>query len=240
MTDMTAQTTLFCIPHAGGSGQYFAKFGGFFPQNIVVRPLELPGRGRRCREPLLESLNALGRDVFAQVAPTAQTGAYALFGHSMGALLAFLCAQEARRQGLPPPLALFVSASGAPGCRTSSLPRPPHDLSPDELWEHVMTMGGTPQCIAESAELRRYLAPVLYADFCAVNDWRPEALPPLTTPVRVFRGAQDHLTEAEARLWERQTSAGCRVQTFSGGHFYVQDHWADLAANMTEALFPAG
>lgn len=240
MPDTPTRATLFCIPHAGGSAQYFSKFVDFFPPDVAVRPLELPGRGRRCREPLLDDLEALSRDIFAQVAPTARTGPYALFGHSMGALLAFLCAHAAREQGLPQPLALFVSASRAPGGTKTALPRPPRQLSPEELWDLVMTMGGTPRCIAESPEFRRYLTPVLYADFCAVDTWRPEAFPRLATPVRVFLGAQDRVTEDEARQWAGLTSAPCRIQAFSGGHFYVQDHWADLAANMTDALFPVG
>ena len=239
MTDM-AQTTLFCIPHAGGSAQYYARFGEFFPQNIAVCPLELPGRGRRCREPLLDSIDALSRDLFKKMEPVTRTGAYAIFGHSMGALLAFQCAHKLRQHGLPQPLALFVSGIGAPDMVMTALPRPARQLSPDDLWNHVVDMGGTPQCIVESPDFRQYLTPVLYADFCAVDTWRPEALPPLSTPIRVFLGAQDSITEDHARQWARMTSASCEVQTFSGGHFFVQDHWADLAACVTDTLLMAG
>ena len=51
-------TTLFCIPHAGGNAAFYAKFNDFFPSWITIRPLELPGKGRRCRERLLTSMES--------------------------------------------------------------------------------------------------------------------------------------------------------------------------------------
>ena len=83
-------TTLFCIPHAGGNTAFYARFNEFFPAWITVRPLELPGKGRRCRERLLTSMESMGRDLLEQIRSAAHTGPYALFGHSMGGLLAFL------------------------------------------------------------------------------------------------------------------------------------------------------
>ena len=81
------KTTLFCIPHAGGNGAYYALFGELFPDSIKAVPLDLPGKGRRCREPLLDSMESLSRDLLEQMRPTAQTVPYASVGHSMGGLL---------------------------------------------------------------------------------------------------------------------------------------------------------
>ena len=108
------KTTLFCIPHAGGNGAYYALFGELFPDSIKAVPLDLPGKGRRCREPLLDSMESLSRDLLEQMRPTAQTVPYAIFGHSMGGLLAFECARLARAAALPQPKALFISAAATP------------------------------------------------------------------------------------------------------------------------------
>ena len=77
-------TTLFCIPHAGGNTAFYARFNELFPAWITIRPLELPGKGRRCRERLLTNMESMGRDLLEQIHPAAHTGPYALFGHSMG------------------------------------------------------------------------------------------------------------------------------------------------------------
>ena len=67
-------TTLFCIPHAGGNAAFYAKFNDFFPSWITIRPLELPGKGRRCRERLLTNMESMGRDLLEQIRSAAHTG----------------------------------------------------------------------------------------------------------------------------------------------------------------------
>lgn len=68
MADPT-HTRLFCIPHAGGSAIYYSGFTACFSGAIDVQPLEMAGRGRRCREPLATSLDDISRDLFAHIDP---------------------------------------------------------------------------------------------------------------------------------------------------------------------------
>jgi len=227
--------TLFCLPHAGGSALYYANFGQFFPDRVAVRPLELPGRGRRAGEPLQNDIEDLSRDAFRQILPVARTAPYALFGHSMGALLAYRCALLARARDLPLPAALFLSSSAIPG-RGAGYAAP----SPSVLWEQVIGMGGVPRCIAESAEFRAYLEPVLVADFTAVNTWNPAPAAPLPIPIAVCLGSDDLVSREDAQKWAGFTSGGCDVHAFQGDHFYLQEHWGSLADLVTRMLFPSG
>lgn len=231
-----AEVTLFCLPHAGGSAAYYARFGDHFPPRVAARPLELPGRGRRCREPLLTDIDAQSRDLLAQILPAAAGRPYALFGHSMGAHLAHRCAQLAAERGEPLPLALFVSSAAAPGRRRtagSSLPLP---LTAAGVWQYVIDMGGVPQCIAESPDFRKYLEPILFADVTAIETWQPPPATPLPIPITVFFGSEDLVTGAQAREWGDLTTRGCEVCAFPGDHFYLQDHWSALADRILDAL----
>lgn len=227
--------TLFCLPHAGGSAVYYSSFGKFFPDSVVVRPLELPGRGRRAREPLLTSIEDLSADLFAQILPVARTAPYALFGHSMGALLAYRCALLARARAVALPAALFVSSSAIPGRGAGTL-----SLPPELLWEQVTRMGGIPRCIAESPDFRRYLEPILLADFTAVDTWNPTPAEPLAIPIAVFLGSEDLVSHEDAREWARLTSDSCDFHTFPGNHFYLQEHWESLANLVTRKLLSSG
>lgn len=234
--------TLFCIPHAGGSAAYYAGLGAFFKAPagatdapIDFHPLELPGRGRRHREPLLPDMNALARDMFTRVAPVAESGPYALFGHSMGALLAFLCTLLVRDAGLPAPAALFISSAAAP-LTYGEILAPISPLPSQEFWERVGVLGGVPQCLTENDGFLRYLEPILRADFAAVENWRPEPVAPLPTPITVFVGADDVMTVQRAGLWRPLTTGAFRLRTFPGGHFYLQDHWEALARDITRTL----
>lgn len=228
-------TTLFCIPHAGGSAAYYARLGQCLPETVAFRPLELPGRGRRHREAPHTSMEALTHDLFRNIQPVAQTAPYALFGHSMGALLALLCAARARESGMPLPRALFISAASPPGCRERPPVPPVASLSPRKLWECVVGIGGVPQGIAASDEFRRYLEPVLRADFTALEAWLPAPMEPLPVPVTVFRGHRDLITDDMARQWQRLTTEELRVRIFQGNHFYLQDNWEGLASCIARA-----
>ena len=234
-------TKLFCIPHAGGNAACYSLFGEFFPDCVKVVPLDLPGKGRRCREPLPTCMETLGRDLLEQIRPTAQqTAPYAIFGHSMGGLLAFVCARLAREAALPLPRALFVSSTATPEKMRTGITCPVSQLRPGELWEQVMRMGGTPPDIAFSAELKKYMEPLLLADFSALENWRPAPCPPLPVPIHTCIGKDDMVTEEEAMLWQQLSSVGGSVRSFNGGHFYIQHHWRELAEHVTRTLHMEG
>ena len=236
----TETTTLFCIPHAGGNGTCYALFGEFFPNSVRVVPLDLPGKGRRCREQRLVCMEAMGRDLLEQMRPTAHAGPYAIFGHSMGGLLAFECARLTRAKALPQPKALFISAAATPDKVRTGMDRPVSELQPGELWEYVMRMGGTPPGVALSADFKRYMEPMLLADFSALENWQPAPCEPLPVPIHACIGKDDTVTEKEASLWQQFSSMDGTVRSFKGGHFYLQHHWHQLAEHITHTLYPAG
>lgn len=233
-------TTLFCIPHAGGNGAYYTLLGEFLPHTVKVVPLDLPGKGRRCREPLPTSMETMGRDLLEQMRPTAQASPYAIFGHSMGGLLAYASARLAREAALPLPKALFISAAATPDKVHTGMDRPVSALQPGELWEYVMRMGGTPPGVALSDDFKRYMEPMLVADFSALESWRPAPCQPLPVPIHACIGNDDTVTENEARLWQQLSSAGGTVRGFRGGHFYIQHHWRELAEHIARTLYPGG
>lgn len=231
-----ATTRLYCIPHAGGSATFYSALRAQLPPTVRCHPLELPGRGRRCHEPLRTDMPAMAEDLLSHM--ECDCGPYALFGHSLGALLAFLCAARAQDAGLPPPRALFLSAASAPvdweQCRPPALAALPQR----DLWGQVARMGGLPDCVAESEELLRHFEPILRADLCALETWRPGAMSPLSAPITVFLGDQDTVSESQARQWRRLTLGPFGLRVFPGGHFYLQERWRELADHIAHMLHP--
>lgn len=235
-------TRLYCIPHAGGSAAFYARLGEHLPPTVQCAPLELPGRGRRHREPLHTDMRAMAGDLLGRMDPVGAP--YALFGHSQGALLALLCALQAREAGLPPPRALFLSSAAAPldwaDVTDAKSSRPPaiSGLPSRELWERVAAMGGLPDDIAASAEFLRYYEPILRADLTALETWTPGPMEPLAAPISVFLGEADMVSEPQGLEWRRLTSGAFRLRLFPGGHFYLQEHWRDLAEHISQTLQP--
>lgn len=230
----TPKLTLFCLPHAGGSAAYYADFGSHFSGDIRLRPLELAGRGRRCREPLETEVEAMVGDFWKSILPEARRAPYALFGHSMGALLAFLCAVRASEDGEPLPKALFLSACPPPDEMGAELAGV--GLTPEETWRHAVELGGIPESIERSEDFRRYLEPILHADFTALRTWRPRDFPALSVPLVVLLGRQDTVPLEKGRDWERRTNGGFSLHVFDGGHFFPKNHGAALAALIAQEL----
>ncbi len=146
---------------------------------------------------------------------------FALFGHSMGALVSFELARELRKgQGLVP-YHLFVSARSAP--QLPSQDPPIHNLSDQALVEELRRLNGTPLVLLEDWELLRLLLPIARADFalCETYNHNPNESP-LDCPITAFGGLADRKVRLDAlEAWRSQTSMFFSLQMFPGDHFFI-------------------
>ena len=80
---------LFCIPYAGGSATMYNRWSTNLSDDIELVPIELAGRGHRMEEPFYPSFDHAVQDIQQVIAQKRNHDHFALFGHSMGALLAY-------------------------------------------------------------------------------------------------------------------------------------------------------
>lgn len=227
---------LFCIPYAGGNAWSYRALERFVSPGITLEGLELPGRGRRGLEPLRASLDELADDVFSQITARGVTGRYAIYGHSMGALLAYLATHRLLGAGLKAPEALFLSGSSAP----ATMPvRERHRLPPAEFVTMLRELGGCPPQVLENTELLEFFEPILRADFKAVETWRPPVLPRLDLPFVVIGGDRDEVTSAEIQAWTTETTGPCQVLELDGDHFFILQHWETIGTAIQRQLLGA-
>ncbi|PZG44113.1 hypothetical protein C1I98_17665 [Spongiactinospora gelatinilytica] len=178
-----ATVRIFCLPYAGGTASAFGRWPAALLGHVEVCPIELPGRQTRWHDnpfthagPLVDALAAALAGEFDIP--------YALFGHSMGSLLAFELARELRRRGVGEPRVLFVSGGPAP-----QLPRAHpsiHDQPDTAVVAKLRTLGGLPDEIYESPELLELLMPTIRADFSVGETYEYRVEPPLTCPIVAF------------------------------------------------------
>jgi len=221
-----AALKLFCFPYAGGGAQVFAGWKRLLRPLVDVQPVYLPGRGPRMRELLETDLVALARAAAQGLADETREP-YALFGHSLGALLAFEVALALREAGHPLPRRLIVSASCPPD---RIEPHPTTRFLPDsQLVELLHDLDGTPPEALASEELMRLVLPVLRADLTAYRDYRWMPRAPLDCPVSAFAGTEDRRAPpAGVAEWRRHTTDEFALHRLPGGHFFIRAHWAAL------------
>jgi surfactin synthase thioesterase subunit len=157
---------------------------------------------------------------------------YALFGHSMGSLVAFeACHVLAARRAAMPRL-LIASGHRAPRVPRSA---PPMHNAPDaEFVAHLRELGATPAEVFSSSDLLELMLPILRADFRACETYRPHGRPRLHINIAAYGGLGDADTSRDGlRAWQEETTGECVVRMFPGGHFFVSD-CADRVVAMLE------
>lgn len=218
-----------CFPHSGGSATAFGEWSTAMPPGVELMAVQYPGRGDRFGEPLVDDVAAMAGHAAADLLRLPPRD-YVLFGHSLGAVVAYETALVLRDAG-EEPRTLCVSACEPPG----SVEDGDLHLAPDdEFWSTLVGLGGIEPGIAEHVELRELLLPTLRSDLRAHAEYRPRpGAKPLSCVVRCYHGAGDPLVD-EARLgeWAEVTSGEFTVRARPGGHFHVTTDVAELVADI--------
>lgn len=229
---------LFCLPYAGGASMIYKKWERYLPDEIELIAVELAGRGRRSNEPLYKNVNEAVDDVYEIIASRIISGrTYGIFGHSLGAMLAYEVAQKIVMNDLPKPLHMFFSGRGTPHLR-SKREKVYHLMSDEEFQHQILNLGGTPKEFFEHPELLDYMLPVLRSDF-KLSETAPlnTEINPFDCEISVFVGKEEDEIEAEnVHGWMLHTTKTCTVSYFNGGHFFINDEVESLLEIISRKL----
>src|SRR5215210_5959700 len=177
---------LFCFPHAGGNSTSFQQWQKYFPSHICVHPIELPGRQTRITEPPIDRLTDLLPCLMREMEPYLDAP-FALFGHSMGALIAFEMARNLRRSNRCQPRHLFVS--GYPAPHLAGLFAHPRSMPEPLLLRRAFP--NLPAEVLRNNELKELILPVLRADFSVCATYKYVQEPPFEFPITACGGTLD-------------------------------------------------
>lgn len=210
---------LICFPYAGGAPSVYRDWAQHLGAGTQVVPVLLPGRSLRRGEPPYTVLRELVSDLTRALIDHRLTRNYALFGHSMGALLAYEVACALREAGEPEPAHLFVSGSRAPHLYGD---RSRHTLDDADLRQMVRDLGG----LGENPDIGNVFLQghlhVLRADLavCDTYRWTPRA--PLSCSMTAFSGSDDPIAPAyEVEAWRACTTGSLLHRHLEGDHFFL-------------------
>ncbi|MDR2353269.1 MAG: alpha/beta fold hydrolase [Deltaproteobacteria bacterium] len=236
MTFNPPQAVFFLLSHASGSGHHYAEVFPNLGEQTILAPLDLPGHGKRREEPLLYDLNAIGKDLGAKAAQIlGQRQDYYVFGHSMGALNAYVMIENLLERGWGQPKRFFVSSYSVPGWH----PIPPgmSDLPDVKMWlESGQRFGKLNQKALPTPEQIELFSSVYRADLKAVERYLPQRKLFLTVPITVFFAENDMVDYELVRAWEAFTSYPLEIIEVPGGHFHPLENSPYLEKLLIERL----
>jgi surfactin synthase thioesterase subunit len=209
---------LIVFHHAGGSAAMFHPMHTELPAGWELVIVDLPGRGKCYAEPPIQDMPALFERVVDDVRPWLDAPV-ALFGHSLGAILA---AEVGRAcEGMRSPL-VWVGVSGRVAPTLQAQTRRLSALDDSSLLAEVIALGGTPERVGEIAELREHFLRIVRADIAVLESYQPApGRAALCCPLTAFAGTDDvWAPPTTMRPWARETRSDFHLRMFEGGHFF--------------------
>ncbi|MDT7722639.1 MAG: mycobactin phenyloxazoline synthetase, partial [Mycobacterium sp.] len=230
-TGITARGSVVVFPHAGGAAAAYRSLAKALSANDVdTFVVQYPQRANRRHHPAADSIGALALELF-EAGDWGSAAPLSLFGHCMGAVVAFEFARIAEHNGVPVRV-LWASAGQAPSTVAASGPLPTSDSG---VLADMVDLGGTDPVLLEDEEFVELMVKAVQADYRALNAYscRPDVR--ISADIHAVGGNRDHRIGREMLAsWETHTSGRFTLSDFEGGHFYLNDH-LDAVARMVSA-----
>jgi surfactin synthase thioesterase subunit len=220
---ITKKKVLYFLHFAGGNKYSFQPILGHF-KDFNVEVLELPGRGRRMGEKLLNSQENAVKDLYNQIKNRTSKNEFLIYGHSMGAVLGLKLCRMLQKDNILPK-GLIVTGNPGPGIEKDIIR---YNLPEDEFNAELKKLGGVPDEFFESKELYDFFAPVLRADFEVAEIDDGINTTPINIPIHAIMGQDENHVE-DIYNWSKYTTSTFNSELWSGNHFFIFDHGEKLA-----------
>jgi surfactin synthase thioesterase subunit len=216
------------FPHAGGAAVGYRKFAQALAAAGDTYIVQYPQRADRLRDPAAKTVHDLARGLFV-AGPWRDVAPLRLFGHSMGAVVAFEFARIAESRGVSVER-LWASAAPAPST-VAGMPELP--TSHDDLLVDIADLGGTDADLLADDEFAELLITAMRADYHAINRYTCAPDARIAADICVLGARDDLRVDAnELQQWEHHTAGAFDLSWYDGGHFYLDDHIDAVAARV--------
>lgn len=226
---------LFCLPYAGGSESIYYKWKKFLDPSIELVPLALKGRGKRFSEDFYENLEEAVDDIFENIKNKIVDEDYAIYGHSMGSLLAYELYYKISDHNFRKPKHIFFSGYMAPSIIRKK--ENTHELSDNNFMQKVMKLGGTPEELMNNQVLLQIFLPVIRSDFKMLEGYKyKKREKKIDCDVSILNGKQDSIKLNEKLAWKNHVSQGFNIYNFEGNHFYINTNIKNITDIISDTL----
>ncbi|MCD9145438.1 thioesterase II family protein [Streptomyces albireticuli] len=232
-----APVRLVCLPPAGLGPSFYLPWAPLL-NDVDLYAVQLPGRETYSAQPSLTDPRQVTTALAEQIAGSGDSRPFALFGHSIGALLAYETARRMRRTHQRQPVLLALSALPAPHVKTLSDELAPRLLDGQSALADLLgTIGDLPPHIAQDLGLLTRVCTPLIADMLLSLHYKHQDEPPLDVPFAIYGGQSDPVATAEdLHAWNDLTTQPVTPQLFPGSHMYTADQTHALTHRLSRDL----
>ena len=225
---------LFCIPYAGGKAALFEQLQPYLNSEIELISVEYAGHGTRIKEPFYPDFDAMVKDVAAQINEKISGNEIALFGYSMGSVVAF---ELLLRHCLSASAVhLFIASHEAPGEHWSSME---YAELEDEPFLKMLTAFGSFRAGDEKRLENRFFQKMIFqpirADYHLIAQYRLTDKSPVTVPVTMLYAPADVPREA-AQKWQARFTEPISFIEIGNHHFFINEQPQAVAAIINQKL----
>lgn len=241
-----AKFRLFCLPYGGGGASIYREWQDLFSDSVDVCPIQLPGRENRIKESSYTDIYKLIIDLTEVISPKLDLP-FALLGHSFGALVAFLLAQNLQDVKKIKTSHLFVSAftsPNLPNTRMLQLKSNPdvlkllstlvlHPLTNDEI-DLLVKSNIFPEIVNIPTEFRSLYVKIGLSDTMAVESYQYKDCV-LECDISAFFGSHDtDVPDNDMLAWRFFTNKNFQLYQMHGDHLFINNSKAQ--SDMTRII----
>jgi acyl transferase domain-containing protein/surfactin synthase thioesterase subunit len=237
-----AKMRLFCFPYGGAGASIYRNWAQYFPEEIEVCPVQIPGRENLLNVTSPADLDELIRILYLHLAPVLDLP-FAIYGHSYGSLVAFEFIRYLRRLHLTVPIHLFIGAFTAPHLPPSTnflvlmdqmrgLPFDIWQTDVKKLTKNQIKAAFTlvtnqmefDKSLLNNQELMRLLLPGFLADARGLLKYKHQQEEPLDIPITAFYSMNDKwVPKYLVAPWEIHTCNNFQLHGIDGEHLFINN-----------------
>lgn len=209
----------FMLPYAGNLTNAFGHWTKYSDEKIEFVSIDYNGRGVRKNHPKPNNWEELIDSTFLQLKDNIRDGDYILFGHSMGAKVAYDLYYKILKMNYPIPRAIFFSGSKV----FNEKPVDFLNFSQSEFEDYFIEMGGFSEKILKHNRLKTLIFKLLREDLLILDGFRYDKnVEVIRCPIVVMNGRKDPLyDENDKEKWKSLFRKEYEYYHFSDGHFFI-------------------
>lgn len=229
-----ARVRLLCIPYAGGGPSAYAPWNRHIPDWIELRVVAPPGREIRAEEASVRTMEDFVAPIVTAVLSD-RSVPFAIFGHSMGAVVGYEVALRCRDAGFGPNH-LFLSGRAFPADLPAKSPL--YRLPDAEFLQTIRdTYGGLPEELDEYPEILQQAQDLLRIDLEVLERFQPRFESKLDIPLTLLWSDRDSSISATSMMqWKEVTRGETSHKILGGDHFYLLDQPFEIATLVATQL----